>query len=116
MSAKSLRLALFGALAVLVFAFPITRADTPPPPTLDQNCVINVLNRTVQVSPQGGWSLPNVPSNMGQVRARATCTQGTQTISGQTDYFSVVENGVVTVPDIKFEQQEAVPVSLAYTE
>jgi large repetitive protein len=85
-------------------------------PPLDENCVVNVLNRTVQVAPDGGWAMPNVPSSMGRIRARATCTQGTQTFSGQTDYFTVERNGTVDVGRIKFAGQEAVPVSLAYTE
>jgi hypothetical protein len=49
---------------------------------LDENCVVSILNRTVQVSTDGGWSMPNVPSQMGRVRARATCVQGGKTISG----------------------------------
>lgn len=36
----------------------------------------------MQVSPAGGWSMPNVPSNLGRVRARATCIQNNQTVSG----------------------------------
>jgi hypothetical protein len=84
--------------------------------TLDENCVINVLNRTVQVTPQGSWALPNVPVNMGRIRARATCTQGDQTISGQTDYFNVTRNAVTDVGAILFAQQEPVPVSLAYAD
>ena len=84
--------------------------------TLDENCVVNVLNRTVQVSPQGSWALPNVPVNMGRIRARATCTQGNQTISGQTDYFNVTRDSVTDVGAIVFQQQEPVPVSLAYTD
>lgn len=100
------------ALAVLASLSLTATAQT----TLDENCVVNVLNRTVQVSPQGSWVLPNVPSNMGRIRARATCTQGNQTISGQTDYFNVTLNGVTNVGAILFEQQEPVPVSLAYTD
>src|ERR1044071_6997053 len=95
MSAKQVRLVVVCAAAACVFGT-VLAADPPAAPKLDQNCVVNVLNRTVQVSPQGGWSMPNVPSNMGRVRARATCTQGTQTFSGQTDYFNVVPNGIVT--------------------
>ena len=29
---------------------------------LDQQCVVSILNRTVQVAADGGWSMPNVPS------------------------------------------------------
>ena len=30
--------------------------------TLDENCSVNILNRTVQVSSNGAWAMPNVPS------------------------------------------------------
>jgi hypothetical protein len=83
---------------------------------LDENCVVNILNRTIQVSKDGGWSMPNVPSNMGRVRARATCVKQGETFSGESDYFGVVQNGVVHVPEIKFENIEPVPVSLVVTE
>lgn len=81
---------------------------------LDQNCVVNIMNRTIQVEPGGGWSLPNVPSNMGQVRARATCIKDGVTTAGQTDYFSLVTNLVNQVPEIKFENIEPVPVKLGF--
>jgi hypothetical protein len=103
-----------GLLGSLV-ALPLATAQVAAP-ALDENCVINVLNRTVQVAPDGGWIMPNVPSNMGRIRARATCTQGNQTRSGQTDYFTVTLNGVVDVGRMQFEDQEQVPVLLAYTE
>lgn len=83
---------------------------------LDQNCVVNILNRTVQVGKDGGWSMPNVPSQMGRVRARATCTILGDTFSGESDYFNVVQNGIANVPEIKFENIEPIPVSLKVTE
>ncbi|MBD9358871.1 Ig-like domain-containing protein [Methylomonas albis] len=83
---------------------------------LDENCIVNILNRTVQVSKDGGWSMPNVPSQMGRVRARATCTILGDTFSGESDYFNVVQNSVVNVPDIKFDNIDPIPVSLKVTE
>lgn len=83
---------------------------------LDENCVVNILNRTVQVDKNGGWAMPNVPSFMGKVRARATCIKLGETFSGQSDYFNVVRNGVAEVPEIKFDNIEPVPVSLQVTE
>ena len=66
---------------------------------LDKNCVINILNRTIQVSEDGGWALPNVPSNMGQIRARATCKlEDGRTVSGQSDYFNAVSYTHLTLP------------------
>ena len=83
---------------------------------LDENCVINILNRTIQVSEDGGWALPNVPSNMGQIRARATCKlEDGRTVSGQSDYFNVVRNGITKVGDIKFETLDPIPVSLSFS-
>ncbi len=79
---------------------------------LDENCVVNILNRTIQVAPDGGWSMPNVPSNMGRVRARATCIRDGQTISGQSDYFTIVRNGITKVSEIVFEEVEPIPASL----
>ena len=83
---------------------------------LDESCVINVLNRTIQVDKHGGWSLPNVPSFMGRVRARATCVRNGETLSGESDYFTVVQDDVVQTPEIKFEEIEPVPVKLEITE
>ena len=46
---------------------------------LNQNCTVSVLNRNVQVNPDGSWVLPNIPANVGQVKARATCVQNGMT-------------------------------------
>jgi hypothetical protein len=83
---------------------------------LDENCVVNILNRTVQVNKEGSWSMPNVPSQMGRVRARATCIKLGETFSGESDYFNIVQNGISQVPEIKFQNIEPVPVSLQVTE
>ena len=79
---------------------------------LDETCVVNILNRTVQVAPDGGWSMSNVPSTMGQVRARATCVRDGQTISGQTDFFTVARNGVVRTGEFVFGVPDPPPTSL----
>lgn len=79
---------------------------------LDESCVVNILNRTIQVGADGGWSMPNVPSNMGQVRARATCVQNGQTISGQSDYFAITSNTITRVSEIVFQNLDPIPSSL----
>lgn len=82
---------------------------------LDDDCVVTILNRTIQVSDDGGWSLPNVPSNQGRVRARATCVDddGTTT-SGQSEYFTVVNNGITQVSDIVFQDLDPIPAALSF--
>ena len=81
---------------------------------LDDSCTVNILNRTVPVRPDGGWSMPNVPSFMGQVRARVTCTRDGQTISGQTDFFTVVRDGVTRTGSFEFETPDPAPSALAF--
>ncbi|MEY4720252.1 MAG: hypothetical protein RL563_2870, partial [Pseudomonadota bacterium] len=107
----SMRVKLFCLLLVALMGFDSIQAQM-----LDEHCVINVLNRTVQVSRDGSWAMPNVPSQMGRVRARATCTRFGETFSGESDYFSVQQNGVVNVPPIHFDRLDPIPVSLSISE
>jgi hypothetical protein len=67
---------------------------------LNENCIVSVLNRTVQVKPDGTWVLPNIPANSGPVRARATCVQNGLTTSGESAFFTVPVNGSFDVPPI----------------
>jgi hypothetical protein len=86
--------------------------STPARAQLDEHCTVSILNRTANVKPDGSWALPNVPANVGQVRARATCIVDGATISGQSDFFTIPPNGVVEVPEIILGAVEPVPASL----
>jgi len=81
---------------------------------LDENCTVNILNRAVQVEQNGSWSMPNVPSFMGRVRARATCVREGVTTSGQSQFFNVINNGNVLVDKIVFDDPTPVPASLSF--
>src|ERR1700754_3138991 len=78
---------------------------------LNQDCTVSVLNRNVQVNPDGSWVLPNIPANFGQVKARATCVQSGVTISGESDFFSVGANTAVNLPEIKLGSASQIPAS-----
>src|SRR5258708_37960935 len=52
---------LIGSVALVTAAALTVQAQS-----LDQSCVVSVLNRTVQVNSNGTWVLPNVPANLGQ--------------------------------------------------
>jgi len=82
---------------------------------LDESCTVSVLNRIANVQPDGTWTLPNIPSNMGQIRARATCLVAGVTSSGQSPFFTVEQVGVTRVPSIVFDDASPVPESLALT-
>ncbi len=100
----------FGA----VFAIAML-ATTSVPAQLNQNCTVSVLNRTVRVSANGSWVLPNVPANFGQVKARATCVQNGMTTFGESEYFTVPANEAVNLPEINLGSATPIPSSLAIT-
>lgn len=87
-------------------------AGAPVQAALDDSCVVNILNRTISVGADGGWSLPNVPSNMGRIRARATCVRNGLTETGQSDYVTLIANQVNEIPEIHFEQIDPIPIGL----
>ena len=80
--------------------------------SVDQNCTISVLNRTVQANEWGRFAMPNVPSFMGEIRARATCIRDGVTETGQTDYFSVENNDTIDVGSFYVFDEARVPTSL----
>ncbi|MCL4852282.1 MAG: hypothetical protein KJZ78_12985, partial [Bryobacteraceae bacterium] len=82
---------------------------------LNQTCTVSVLNRTVQVNPDGSWVLPNVPANIGQVKARATCASGAVTRSGESAFFTIGPNQAVNLPDIVLGAVTLPPESLTIT-
>ena len=82
---------------------------------LNENCTVSVLNRTVKVKPDGSWILPNVPSTIGQVRARKVCVMGGITRAGQSDFFTIPTDGSVDVPEIPLNAFSPIPDTLTLT-
>jgi hypothetical protein len=79
---------------------------------LNQNCVVSVLNRTVQVKPDGTWVIPNIPANFGRVRARATCVENGVSRSGESAYFTLASNQSLDIPPIVLGLVTPVPTSV----
>src|SRR5262249_30353576 len=98
-----------GGLAGLLLAgaLPLSASDLNP------SCVVSVLNRSAEVREDGSWVLPNIPANIGRVRARATCVENGVTRSGQSEYFLVPLSGTVQVPEIRFDDPKPVPTKLS---
>src|SRR5260370_30133021 len=88
-------------------------ACVPGAAQLNQNCVVNVLNRNVQVNADGTWVLPNIPANFGPVRARATCAVNGVTQFGQSDFFTIPANGSTNVPPIALGPTTPIPTSVS---
>jgi hypothetical protein len=102
------------AVILLVIAGDVAWAQSPPP-RLNENCIVSVLNRNTRVRPDGTWVLPNIPANFGLVRARATCVFNGQTTSGESAPFLLVANGSVNVPPIVLGSSTPIPSSLTVT-
>ena len=82
---------------------------------LNDHCVVSVLNRTVQVKPDGTWVLPNIPANFGSVKARATCVENGITRSGESAAFTIPTNGSVNVPRIVLGATTPIPSRVVLT-
>jgi len=82
---------------------------------LNQNCTVSVLNRNVQANADGSWVLPNVPANIGQVKARASCVENGATRSGESAFFTIPANTAVNLPDIVLGSTTPIPDSLTVT-
>jgi len=82
---------------------------------LNQNCVVSVLNRNVQVNTDGTWLLPNIPAGFGRVRARANCVENGVTRSGESDFFTITPNRMNAIPPIVLGLTKPIPTSLTIT-
>jgi WD40 repeat protein len=82
---------------------------------LNQNCVVSVLNRDVQVNADGTWVLPNIPANFGPVRARATCVTNGITQFGQSKFFTISPNASTDVPPIVLGSTTPIPTAIIIT-
>ncbi|MDH5445716.1 MAG: Ig-like domain-containing protein, partial [Gammaproteobacteria bacterium] len=99
------------AFCGLLFNSPVALSEVLK---LDGSCTISILNRTVQANEFGRFALPNVPSFMGKVRARATCIRNGKTISGQSNYFDVVNNGTVDIGEFYTDNIIETPTKLKF--
>ena len=79
---------------------------------LNEHCSVSVLNRTVKANPDGTWVLPNVPAESGRVKARATCVENGRTRFGESEYFTIPRNGIVSLPAIVLGDVSAIPASI----
>src|SRR3989337_2905547 len=82
---------------------------------LNENCTVSVLNRTAQVKADGSYVIPNVPSNMGLVRVRATCVENGVTRSGQSDWLTIPTSQTIDVGEIPLDAFEPSPSAVSIT-
>src|SRR6266481_2320668 len=93
--------------AIVSLLATVTCLLLPANSQLNQNCIVSVLNRNVQVNADGTWVLPNIPANFGPVRARATCVTNGITQFGQSSFFILPANSSTDVPPIVLAGDDA---------
>ncbi|NJL28932.1 MAG: hypothetical protein HC897_14105, partial [Thermoanaerobaculia bacterium] len=99
-------------LASALFAVLFLSISYPVGAQLDATCTVAALNRSARVPADGAWVLPNVPSNLGSVRIRATCVENGISRSGQSDFLTIPANGVLRVPEIAFDNPRPISTRL----
>jgi hypothetical protein len=80
-----------------------------------EDCIVAVLNQTAHVQPNGTWLLPNVPTNMGPVRARLNCVTPAGTASGASALFTLLTGRMNAIPRFAAGLPPPTPTSLAIT-
>ena len=108
---------ILGAVAAATAALMVPFAGAPvdAQQALNEHCVVSVLNRTAQVRPDGSWTLPNIPSGFGPVRARATCVENGVTRSGQSELFTITPGRMNAIPPIVIGTTTPIPQTLTLT-
>src|SRR5260370_17950976 len=97
-----------GAFALLFFML----STIPLSSQIDENCSASLQNRSVQVSHDGTFVIPNVPVDTGFFRVRVTCKSGDITkTQGQSQFLVLVPNGQTLINGITLGTVDPSPVS-----
>lgn len=81
--------------------------------TLNENCTVSILNRTVQVNPDGSFEIANIPADAGLVRVTIVCIDNGMTTGGRSEFFAPIKNGTIVIGDIPLGNIPPSPESLS---
>ena len=100
------------ALMVPVIAGVVLAGSASAQDFAEGRCTVSVLNQTANVLSDGTWEVPNIPSNMGPVRARVSCVSDGETLSGASDFFTITPDRMNAIPRIVLGSGAATPTSI----
>ncbi|MBB3122420.1 carboxypeptidase-like regulatory domain-containing protein [Pseudoduganella violacea] len=101
---------LLGLLTGLLLFCHAAQAQVPPAgPAPDANCVVSALNRNATLEGEY-YLIPGVPSQLGQYRVRAVCSDGTV---GQTPIVQPAGGNAFVAGPIRWGSVTPIPRSLA---
>ena len=94
--------------------FLITLASGDAWSQLDERCTATMLNRTVQVSPNGTFAIGNVPVplTVGNIRVRIVCETENGVLKGASAFVPGVANGNTPLGEIVFGENDPIPAEL----
>jgi len=96
----------------ILFSFCVQAEDEPI--YLDNNCVVNIANRTAIPDKLGRWIIPSLPNDGSKARAMVTCQRDSETLIGHSDYFSL-NGSSVDINNYTFGDALKLPVKLVIT-
>src|SRR5215471_6197666 len=85
---------------------------SPPPFRINDNCTATLLNRSIQISPDGTFAIPNIPVDQGFYRVRILCKNGNQSTEAASAFLSLVPNGETLVGPLTIGNVSPAPVSI----
>ena len=99
----------FVALLILFVAYANAWAQSTPPPGVA--CVVSAGNRNAPLAPDGSYTVFGIPGNLGAIRARVSCSDGSvgQSAVGFTNPF---QPATIELGPIVFGAITPVPVAI----
>lgn len=99
----------FAALLILFVAYANAWAQSTPPPGVA--CVVSAGNRNAPLAPDGSYTVFGIPGNLGAIRARVSCSDGSvgQSAAGFTNPF---QPATIELGPIVFGAITPVPVAI----
>ena len=80
---------------------------------LDESCQVNILNRSVQVAPNGTFAIANVPEEPGFFRVRAVCTEPDGTlVRGQSEFIQLTAVPTAAIDELVLGSFDPPPAEL----
>src|SRR6266498_1572995 len=83
---------------------------------LGSNCTADILNRSVQVSNNGTFAIPNVPTGPGKFRVRVRCQNGTQSpIFGDSAFLTLLPSSSTPILGLMLGNYHPAPIAITLT-
>src|ERR1051326_6085976 len=86
----------------------------PPPFAINDKCTATLLNRSIQISPDGTFALPNIPVDQGFYRVRIVCTNPDHTTTeAASGFLTLNANGETLIGPLVVGNIDPAPVAIA---